>query len=57
MRGRRSDKRARPWFVTLEISRSTAGHGFQSSTIVLTNLGNEPFERNRIHFTERIDMQ
>ena len=32
-----SAKRARPWYVTLGNFRLTAGHGFQSSTIVMTN--------------------
>ena len=38
MHGWRSAKGARLWYVTL--FRSTAGHGFQNSMIVLTNLGN-----------------
>ena len=29
-----------PGMLHFDIFRSTAGHGFQSSTIVLTNLGN-----------------
>ena len=36
--------------VTYEIFRSAAGHGFQSSTIVLTNLGNRTIRKKSNSF-------